>query len=547
MRSAVRARRWRSVLSTIFMVLIICFTGGSAGCGKATSRSRGAAPGNEPGAVYGATGAGGATPRVPQNEMRATDQPAVTGEAYDRIFDNPFHLALYQPLSTFSISVDTASYSNTRRFLKEGRLPPKDAVRVEEFVNYFHYDYPQPQGPDPIAIHTEIGPCPWDAKHQLVRIGLQGKTIREEDVPSRNLVFLVDTSGSMYAANRLPLLKQALALLVRKLNARDRVSIVTYAGTSDLRLAATPGNQREKILSAIGSLEAAGSTNGGEGIVLAYRIAQENFIKGGANRVILGTDGDFNVGVTGADLIRLIEDKRKTGVFLTVLGFGMGNLKDNMLEKLAQHGNGQYAYIDTFAEAQKVFVQDIGGLVCIAKDVKVQVDFNSRHVQAYRLIGYEQRLLKSQDFNDDTKDAGDVGAGHTVTALYEIVPPGVHIDLPKEEASKYQKQPQPADAGGGSELLTVKVRYTLPEEAKSKLLTLPVHNVQRQLAESSVDFRFAAAVASFAMLLRASEYRGNAGYASVLELARGAIGPDRYGHRAEFLTLVETAQRLSPR
>jgi Ca-activated chloride channel family protein len=524
------------------LLLILCFVPVTAGCSKgvpsgkhAAAKGAGATHGGEP-----ATTAAHPHPGKPPVQSDST-----THESYDRVYDNPFQVALNNPLSTFSISVDTASYSNARRFLKEGQLPPKDAVRVEEFVNYFHYDYPPPVGPDPIAIHAEVAQCPWNPKHQLVRIGLQGKTIRDEDLPPRNLVFLVDTSGSMYAPNRLPLLKHALALLVRRLTARDRVAIVTYAGTADLRLGATPGDRHDKILAAIASLEAAGSTDGGEGIVLAYRIAQQNFIKGGANRVILGTDGDFNVGVTGADLIRLIEEKRKSGVFLTVLGFGMGNLKDSMLEKLAQHGNGQYAYIDTFAEAQKVFVQDIGGLVCIAKDVKVQVDFNPKHVQAYRLIGYEHRLLANQDFNDDKKDAGDMGAGHTVTALYEIIPPGVPIDLPKAEVSKYQKQSQVGEAAGGTELLTVKVRYTLPEETASRLLTLPVGLVERKIEKASVDFRFAAAAASFGMLLRESEYRGNASYASVLELARGAIGPDFYGHRAEFLTLVEIAKRLS--
>ena len=352
-------------------------------------------------------------------------EPAMQ-EAYDHIVENDFLRVTAEPLSTFSINVDTASYSNVRRFLVENKqLPPKDAVRIEELVNYFKYDYPRPGSEHPLGVSVEAAGCPWNGHNQLVRIGLQGKTIPQEEMPPRNLVFLVDTSGSMASANRLPLFKKALGLLVEQLTAQDRVAIVSYAGTSGVVLPSTAGNQHKKILRAVDSLNASGSTNGGEGIVLAYRIAQDNFIRGGANRVILGTDGDFNVGVTSpAELVRLIEKKRDTGVYLSVLGFGMGNLKDPTLVKLAQHGNGQYAYIDTFAEARKVFVEDVANLVPIAKDVKIQVEFNPAQVQAYRLIGYEARLLKNQDFNDDAKDAGDMGAGHTVTALYEIVPQG---------------------------------------------------------------------------------------------------------------------------
>ena len=467
-------------------------------------------------------------------------------ETYDRIFDNPYQLALNQPLSTFSIDVDTASYSNVRRFLNEGQLPPRDAVRIEEFINYFPYQNPQPQGEHPIALRAEVAQCPWNAKHQLVRVGLQGKRIATEEMPPRNLVFLIDTSGSMAPLNRLPLLVTALRLLVQQLNARDRVAIVTYAGSAGLALPSTPGNQQETILAALDRLHAAGSTNGGEGIVLAYRLAQENFIKGGANRVILGTDGDFNVGVTNrGDLVRLIEEKRKTGVFLSVLGFGMGNYKDSTLEELARHGNGQHAYIDCFEEARKVFVQDIANLVPIARDVKVQVEFNPTWVQAYRLIGYENRLLRAEDFNDDSKDAGDMGAGHTVTALYEVVPPGVPVDLPRVDPLKYQKKIEPAAAADSAELCTIKVRYILPEETKSKLLTLPVQNRKPTVAEASSDFRFTAAVASFAMILRDSPHKGSASFEQVLELARDAGQFDPGKHRAEFIQLVRTAQRLS--
>jgi Ca-activated chloride channel family protein len=479
MRSALRARRFTIPLFFLGMGLMMLSVPACGGK-KMKTTTGGSSERNA------TTTTGGAPGRVDLREKDAflQDQQHNT-EAYDRIFENPYQLALQNPLSTFSIDVDTASYSNSRRFLNEGKLPPKDAVRIEEFLNYFTYNYPEPRDAHPIALTADVAQCPWNAKHQLVRIGLQGKRIAAEDMPPRNLVFLVDTSGSMDAPNRLPLLKQALSLLTRQLTAKDRVAIVAYAGYAGMVLDSTPGNQHEKILAAINSLHASGSTNGGEGIVMAYRLAQQHFIKGGANRVILGTDGDFNVGVTSqGELIRLIEAKRDTGVFLSVLGFGMGNYKDSTLEKLAQHGNGQHAYIDSFAEAKKVFVEDLANLVPIAKDVKIQVEFNPACVQAYRLIGYENRLLKAQDFNDDKKDAGDMGAGHTVTALYEIVPPGVEIAIPKVDPLKYQKKGQAAPAANGPELLTVKVRYIPPEETKSRLLALPVNNDQRPIAQA---------------------------------------------------------------
>jgi Ca-activated chloride channel family protein len=358
-------------------------------------------------------------------------------------------------------------------------------------------------------------------------------------------VFLVDTSGSMDAPNRLPLLRQSLALLTKQLQRRDRVAIVAYAGSAGIVLPSTPGDQHPTILAALDRLHAGGSTNGGQGIQLAYQIAEQNFIQGGANRVILGTDGDFNVGVTGSELIRLIETKRKTGVFLTVLGFGMGNLKDATMEKLAQHGNGAYHYIDTFAESQRVFVQQIASLVPIANDVKVQIEFNPTHVQAYRLIGYENRLLNHQDFNDDSKDAGDMGAGHTVTALYEIIPHGVQLQLPKAPRLKYQQKFQPTLQAKGNDLMSVGVRYIPPTQKVSKLVTAVVTNERRPFANASVDFRFAASVASFAMLLRESPHRGQATFADVQAWAANATGPDEQGHRHEFVRLVDAAQRLA--
>jgi Ca-activated chloride channel family protein len=483
-----------------------------------------------------------ATPHAGRTDK--TDKAA--GEEYERRHDNPYHRAAQEPLSTFSIDVDTASYANVRRMLNEGKLPPHDAVRVEEFVNYFTYNYPAPEGEHPISINAESATCPWNSKHQLVRIGIQGKHIDAQRMPPRNLVFLVDTSGSMASQNRLPLLKKSLALLAKQLNQRDRVTIVEYAGRAGLVLSPTPGNQQQAILAALDKLYAEGSTNGGDGIQMAYRYAQENFIKGGANRVILGTDGDFNVGLTGAALVRFIEEKRNSGVFLTVLGFGMGNYKDATLEKLAQHGNGTHAYVDSMAEAQRVFVEQIANLVPIANDVKVQVEFNPAHVQAYRLIGYENRLLNHQDFNNDAKDAGDMGAGHSVTALYEIVPHGVQIDMPKMNGLKYQEQAKLTLDAKGNEVLSVGVRYLPPTEKQSRLVTAVVTKQSRPFAEASRDFRFAASVASFAMILRESPHKGETSFAQVHQWAKAASGQDELGHRREFLRLVQAAERLSP-
>jgi Ca-activated chloride channel family protein len=468
-------------------------------------------------------------------------------EAYDHIVENAFLAADRNPLSTFSIDVDTASYSNVRRFLlSEGRLPPPDAVRIEELINYFPYRYPQPRGEHPVAFTLDIAECPWNAKHYLVRIGLMARRIDPNEMPPRNFVFLVDTSGSMNALNRLPLLQQSLHMLVDQLNERDRVAIVAYAGSAGLVLPSTPGSRKDTIHNAIDRLRAGGSTNGGEGITLAYSVAENSFIPDGINRVILGTDGDFNVGVTNqGDLVRLIEEKRKGGVYLTILGFGMGNLKDSTMEKLSHHGNGHYAYIDSETEARKVFIEQGAALVTVAKDVKLQIEFNPERVGAYRLIGYENRLLQAHEFNDDKKDAGDMGSGHIVTALYEIIPPGQPLPGAKVDALKYQKPTKPSKAADSGEWLTVKLRYKDPDAQTSKLLSQPLTGAPLTLSQMPQDFRFASAVASIGMLLRNSEYRGTATYANVRKLAADAVSEDRNGHRAEFVTLIDAADRLS--
>ncbi len=469
-------------------------------------------------------------------------------ESYSHLEENPFLAVARAPLSTFSVDVDTASYSNTRRFINENRLPPKDAVRIEEFINYFSYDYPQPVGTAPFSVTTEVASCPWNNSHKLVHIGLQGKRVAQENLPPSNLVFLLDVSGSMMEPNKLPLVKSALAMLAEQLTMRDRVAIVVYAGSSGLVLPPTSGDHKGEILAALAKLEAGGSTNGGEGIMLAYKVAQTNFIKGGINRVILATDGDFNVGVTSeADLARLIEEKRRSGVFLSVLGFGTGNVKDSTMEKLADKGNGNYAYVDTLNEARKVFGNEIGGtLYTIAKDVKIQVEFNPQQAAAYRLIGYENRLLADRDFNDDAKDAGDIGAGHTVTALYEVVPYGQKYTNPGTDELKYQKPAQTSSALANSkELMTVKLRYKEPQASTSKLLNVSVVDNGEQFGQPSDNLKFSSAVAAFGMILKDSKYKGDAGYNEVLRLAQSSIGADLQGYRAEFVRLVEQARDLS--
>ena len=463
-------------------------------------------------------------------------------ESYDRIYENPFMKVINHPLSTFSIDVDRAAYSNVRRFLNNGQKPPADAVRIEEMINYFDYDYPQPEGEHPFAFQTELASCPWNSEHQLLHIGIQGKNIPTDDLPPSNLVFLIDVSGSMQEANKLPLLKSAFRLLTDQLRPQDKISIVVYAGAAGLVLPCTSGKQKDKIMNAITELEAGGSTAGGAGIKLAYLTAEENFIKGGNNRIILATDGDFNIGESSdAAMTRLIEEKRESGIFLTCLGFGMGNYKDSKMETLADQGNGNYAYIDNIQEANKTFVQEFGGtLFTIAKDVKLQLEFNPTHVQAYRLIGYENRMLAAEEFEDDTKDAGELGAGHTVTALYEIIPAGVKSDLVRNAPPlKYQANSltnnQPNEYN--TELMTIKFRYKAPDSDQSKLITHAIHKKVNE--QSSENFRFAAAVAEFGLLLRDSKFKNKASFDQVIDLAQSARGEDEEGYRAEFIRLVQ--------
>jgi len=469
-------------------------------------------------------------------------------EEYDGITENIFHDAVHSPLSTFSIDVDAASYSNIRRFIQGGQRPPKDAVRIEEMVNYFHYDYPQPQGEDPFSINTEISSAPWNEKHKLVLIGLQGKRIPTEKLPPSNLVFLIDVSGSMSDANKLPLLKSSFKLLVQQLREQDHVAIVVYAGAAGLVLPSTSGRDKAKIIEALDHLEAGGSTAGGAGIRLAYQIAKENFNKEGNNRVILATDGDFNIGESSNGAMeRLIEEKRQDGVFLTVMGFGMGNYKDSKMETLADKGNGNYLYIDSILEAQKALVNEFGGtLFTIAKDVKLQIEFNPAKVQAYRLIGYENRMLKSEDFNNDKKDAGELGSGHTVTALYEIIPVGVESKFFKVDDLKYQTSKIDSKASNTNELMTVKFRYKKPDGDVSKLIVHPLVDNNRSLEKTSDNFRWAASVASFGMLLRQSEFINGFSEDGILRLAEGAKGVDKDGYRTEFISLVK-ADRLVAR
>ena len=468
-------------------------------------------------------------------------------ERYQRIDESDFLTATENPLSTFCIDVDTASYSVVRRYLTEGRLPPRDAVRIEELLNYFPYTYPAPTGDAPFSVNVEIASCPWSPTHRLARIGLKGEEVQRSARGGTNLVFLIDVSGSMESPDKLPLLKSALKLLVDQLGGSDQVAIVVYAGASGLVLPSTPGSQKSEISPALDALTAGGSTNGGEGLSLAYKIARQNFVRGGVNRVILATDGDFNVGVTdhGA-LLRLVEEQARAGVALTTLGFGMGNYKDDTLEVLADRGNGNHFYIDDEKEARKVLVEQIGGtLVTIAKDVKIQVEFNPRVVGAYRLIGYENRLLKKEDFNDDRKDAGEIGSGHTVTALYELVPPGEAVAVPPVDPLKYQTTPAPASEASG-EAFTVKLRYKEPDGDTSKLLSVPAADGGASIRAASPDLRFAASVASFGLVLRDSAHKGTATLDLSAKLAQEGLGADPGGYRRGFLELVEKARTLTP-
>lgn len=477
------------------------------------------------------------------------EQPQFNTEEYDAISENIFHGAKQNPLSTFSIDVDAASYSNMRRFIQNGHRPPVDAVRIEEMVNYFDYNYSQPKNDDPFSVYTEISTAPWNEKHKLVHIGLQGKIIPTDNLPASNLVFLIDVSGSMSADNKLPLLKSSFKMLVEPLREQDRVAIVVYAGAAGLVLPSTSGSDKQTIIAALDNLQAGGSTAGGAGINLAYSIAKQNFRQGGNNRVILATDGDFNVGESSnGGMERMIEQKRDDGIFLTVLGFGMGNYKDSKMEILADKGNGNYAYIDTILEAQKVLVNEFGGtMFTIAKDVKIQVEFNPLKVQAYRLIGYENRMLKSEDFNNDKKDAGELGSGHTVTALYEIIPHGVESDFYKIDELKYQKTKTTMAANNSDEIMTIKLRYKKPDGDVSKLIVHPLMDSNKSLSASSEDFRWSASVAAFGMLLRESEYVKGFSYDKVAQLAQAARGDDKNGYRAEFINLVKSMGLVASR
>lgn len=480
--------------------------------------------------------------------MELERAPQFNTEEYDRIYETGFKKTLTDPLSTFSIDVDTASYSNVRRFLNYNEMPPRDAVRIEEMINYFTYDYPDPEGEHPFSITTEISNCPWNRDHYVLHIGLKGKPIDYNDIRPSNLVFLIDSSGSMSDANKLPLVKKSFQMMLDKLRPDDRVAIVAYAGSAGLVLPSTDAQQKERILSRLSQLNAGGATAGGAGIELAYKVTMDNYMPNGNNRVILVTDGDFNVGTSSTgDLIRMIEKKRKNGIYLTICGFGMGNYKDGRMEKISNAGNGNYFYIDSILEAKKVFVTELrANLFTIAKDVKLQIEFNPAKVAAYRLIGYENRVLAKEDFADDTKDAGELGAGHTVTALYELALAGT---APKNEGKtdlRYQTATVKTDAIQSDELLTLQLRYKPPAEEKSRLLAVPVkEKMLQEPTHTSKNFRWSCAAAAFGMLLRQSEYIGDFDYPNVLALAKSAEGEDPNGYRAEFIQLVEKSRLLS--
>ena len=478
--------------------------------------------------------------------------PGLSGDQYSRIYENPFVKTKRgeNNYSTFSIDVDTASYANVRQFLMQShQLPPPDAVRLEELINYFDYDYSGPTGDVPFAAHVEVAGCPWNAEHRLVRIGIKGHEIDRQERPQSNLVFLIDVSGSMNEPAKLPLLVEGMKMLTRELGENDKVAIVVYASSEGMALPSTRGDKQQVILSALNKLRAGGSTAGGAGIKLAYKTAIENYIEGGVNRVILCTDGDFNVGVTStAELERMAEkNAEESGVFLTVLGFGRGNLNDSMMEAISGKGNGNYHYVDGQTEARKVLVEEMAGtLVTIAKDVKIQVDFNPYQVAGYRLLGYENRILRAEDFKNDKIDAGEIGAGHTVTALYEIVPAGQSVDVPQVDPSKYiQPKQEPETDEGSDELFTLNIRYKAPDGDKSKPLSFPIKDEGQSFSEATPDFQFASAVASFGMLLRDSEHKGNASLAAVAEIAENGAKRDPHEYRAEFLQMVKQARQLS--
>jgi Ca-activated chloride channel family protein len=481
-----------------------------------------------------------------QHYDRVYEAPPIDREGYDAITENGFKTVGQDPLSTFSIDVDAASYSNVRRMLNMGQLPPAGAVRIEEMINYFKYDYKAPEKDDPFSINTEIAACPWNNNHQLVSVGLQGKLIPTDNLPASNLVFLIDVSGSMEDPNKLPLVQQSLKLLVDQLREKDKVALVVYAGNAGLVLPSTSGEEKIKIKDAIGRLSAGGSTAGGAGIKLAYKTARENFIKSGNNRIILCSDGDFNVGISSdAALEEMIETERKSGVFLTILGYGMGNYQDAKMQKLAGKGNGNHAYIDNLSEARKVLVKEFGGtLFAIAKDVKLQIEFNPAKVQAYRLVGYENRMLNKEDFNDDLKDAGELGSGHTVTALYEIIPVGVKSSFIKSVDDLKYRNEKTVSNKTSAEMMTIKFRYKKPDGDVSTLISHPVIFTSASISKTSENFRFAAAVAQFGMLLRKSEFKQQSSYQNTWTLAKDALGRDEEGYRSEFLKMIKNAEAL---
>lgn len=479
---------------------------------------------------------------APAEEYLETSAAETNDESYAEVEENPFESPKTAPLSTFSIDVDNASYTNIRRFINNGQKVPADAVRVEEMVNFFKYSYPQPKDSNPFSINTEYSACPWNENHKLLKIGLQGKNIPMTNLPTSNLVFLIDVSGSMDEDNKLPLLKESMRILVKELRAKDKVSIVVYAGSAGVVLSPTSGDEKEVIMDAFDELHAGGSTAGGEGIELAYKLAEENFIKEGNNRVIIATDGDFNVGSsTDKDMEDLIEEKRKSGVFLTVLGFGMGNYKDSKMEILADKGNGNYAYIDNMQEASRFLGKEFkGSMFAIAKDVKIQIEFNPKHVQAYRLIGYENRKLKAEDFKNDAIDAGELGSGHTVTALYEIIPTGVQSNFIPDEL-KYSKN-KTATANYDNELATVKFRYKKPDGEKSIEMIQTIPNSSIGLRNASSDFKFSTAVAWFGLKLKESKLITNTSIEAIKNLAKSGLSNDEDGYKAEFIRLADSAK-----
>ena len=474
------------------------------------------------------------------------ETPEFNTEEYDQIVENEFLLAINNPKSTFSIDVDTASYSNVRRFINDGKLPPKGAVRIEELINYFDYQYAGTDSEHPFSVQTDVSRCPWNEKHELARIAIRGKKIARSKKPDCNLVFLLDVSGSMNAPDKLPLLKTAMKMLVENLQEQDRLAIVVYAGASGVVLPSTPVSDKAAILAALDRLAAGGSTNGGQGIQLAYQIAAKNFKEDAVNRVLLCTDGDFNVGVTDrSSLVDFITTKAKSGIDLSVLGFGSGNLKDSRMESLADKGNGNYAYIDSELEAKKALVEQVDGtLITIAKDVKVQVDFNPAQVKAYRLIGYENRMLQNKDFADDKKDAGEIGAGHTVTALYELVPVGAGTEVVSDSESAFVNTEVKASAKESDVILNVDLRYKLPSSDESDLFSVALTRPSQGLNLPTGDFEFAASVAAYGMLLRDSEFKGDADWELVLKAAQNSLGEDQHGYRSEFVKLVRMASLI---